>query len=87
MRLLPLNLHRPRPLPLPAHRLPPPPNGSDGDDLPAQGCRCGWFDSSHELAHGLHVTEHAGSDELCTLVPLGWWLQWELEAAQHGLAR
>ena len=54
------------------------------DDEPPRAC--GWFDSSHELQHGLQLTVHDGSAELATLVPLGWWLQWELEAAaQHHL--
>ena len=28
------------------------------------GCRCGWFDSSHELSQGLVVTEDVDTDLL-----------------------
>jgi hypothetical protein len=38
--------------PLPPHH--PPPAAETGDD-PQQGC--GWFDSSHELMHGVTVWE------------------------------
>lgn len=44
-------------------------------DAPA----CGWFDSSHELARGLRITEHERADEVARLVPLAWWLAWELD--------
>lgn len=40
---------------------------------------CGWFDSSHELARGLRITEHERADEIARLVPLAWWLAWELD--------
>lgn len=42
---------------------------------------CGWFDSSHELQTGLRVTEHAQTETVAQLVPLSWWLAWELAAA------
>ena len=47
-----------------------------GDDRPRG---CGWFDSSHELARGLRITEHERADEIARLVPLAWWLAWELD--------
>ncbi|MBT9488512.1 MAG: hypothetical protein IV093_13475 [Rubrivivax sp.] len=42
---------------------------------------CGWFDSSHELRHGLRVNEELPPDAVARLVPLSWWLAWELDAA------
>ena len=51
---------------------------------------CGWFDSSHELQTGLWVTEHVQTEAVVHLVPLSWWLAWELAAAKpltaHGAA-
>lgn len=41
-------------------------------DEPPRGC--GWFDSSHELCHGVRVIEHAGFDALMFDVPLAWQL-------------
>lgn len=88
MRLLTL-LPLPSPRTAPAHRphraaaLPPAPQApatAAEDDAPRG---CGWFDSSHDLQHGLQLTVHDASAELATLVPLGWWLEWELEAAAH----
>jgi hypothetical protein len=60
-------------IPRPAVRPP-----SDADDAPP--C-CGWFDSSHDLHRGLKVTEHDVPAAVAALVPLSWWLHWELEAA------
>lgn len=51
---------------------------------------CGWFDSSHELSRGLQVRVHDAPDTLVPLLPtlpLGWWLQWELDASLAGLRR
>ncbi len=48
------------------------------DDPPP---RCGWFVSSLDLQDGLSVTEHVEPGAVAALVPLRWWLQWELEAA------
>lgn len=42
------------------------------EDAPPRGC--GWFDSSHELCHGVRVIEHAGFDALMFDVPLAWQL-------------
>jgi hypothetical protein len=42
---------------------------------------CGWFDSSHELRSGLRVEEELPPDAVARLVPLSWWLAWELDAA------
>ena len=46
---------------------------------------CGWFDSSHELKHGLLVREHDSLAELTELLPLSNWLDlhlsgWRLRA-------
>lgn len=97
LTLLPLPARRATPFAAPApaagagprHQAPEPPNASAASSTPpaeedAPPRTCGWFDSSHELQQGLQLTVHDGSAELATLVPLGWWLQWELEAAaQH----
>lgn len=56
---------------------PAPSRAAAGDARPA----CGWFESSHELTHGLQVTEHAEPATVAQLVPLRWWLAWELDAA------
>ena len=37
---------------------------------------CGWFDSSHDLRHGLQVTEHADPGAVPNEVPVGWWVDW-----------
>lgn len=37
---------------------------------------CGWFDSSHDLHHGLQVTEHADPDTVANEVPVGWRVDW-----------
>jgi hypothetical protein len=42
--------------------------------------RCGWFDSSHELRCGLVVTELEQPEAVARVVPLSWWLQWQLRA-------
>lgn len=88
LTLLPLPARRAPPSAAAAARCPPPepPTATPAPPTAADEAprTCGWFDSSHELQHGLQLTVHEGSAELATLVPLGWWLQWELEAAaQH----
>ncbi len=40
---------------------------------------CGWFDSSHELRKGLVVTELEQPEAVARVVPLAWWLQWQLQ--------
>ena len=48
-----------------------------GDDEPP--CRgCGWFDSSHELQTGLHVSEHDDDDVVAATLPLATWLDLQL---------
>lgn len=50
----------------------------------AEPVPCGWFDSSLDLRRGLQVRVHDGPDTLVPLLPtlpLGWWLQWELDAS------
>lgn len=37
---------------------------------------CGWFDSSHELVHGLQV--HEDSAEVLSALPLATWLDLQL---------
>jgi hypothetical protein len=39
---------------------------------------CGWFDSSHDLQHGLCVKEHASPDTLARDLPLANWLELRL---------
>jgi len=39
---------------------------------------CGWFDSSHDLQHGLSVREHASPDTLARELPLAHWLDLQL---------
>ncbi len=39
---------------------------------------CGWFDSSHDLQHGLNVREHASPDTLARELPLASWLELQL---------
>jgi hypothetical protein len=47
-------------------------------DTDATAQACGWFDSSHALHCGLHVTEHTNPDALATQLPLDAWLEWHL---------
>ena len=54
------------------------PDADTPDDAAADIVRsCGWFDSSHELQHGLRVTEHTTPERVANEVPLGWWLDWQ----------
>jgi hypothetical protein len=48
-------------------------------DEPDTPPRCGWFDSSHELRSGLVVTELDQPESVARVVPLSWWLQWQLQ--------
>lgn len=72
----PVSVRRPtRPAP-PAWvnaRIDQPPPPPEAEERPLG---CGWFDSSHELNHGLQVTEHASPDAVANEVPLGWWIDW-----------
>lgn len=64
----------------PAASLPMPrPERPPADEPPPRGC--GWFDSSHDLQRGLRVTEHDEVAAVAPLLPLSWWLAWELDAA------
>ena len=47
---------------------------SDAATPDDDGCGCGWFDSSRDLAQGIQVRELSASDES---LPLAWWLQWQ----------
>lgn len=47
-------------------------------DPEAQTLGCGWFDSSHELQHGLWVREHASPDAVANELPLASWLELHL---------
>jgi len=49
-------------------------------DPEAQAGGCGWFDSSHELQHGLWVREHASPDAVANDLPLASWLELHLAA-------
>ena len=57
------------------------PDAASGTEADSGHPGCGWFDSSHDLACGLQVTEVEQPDEVAQLVPLRWWLAWELDAA------
>lgn len=46
---------------------------------------CGWFDSSHELRHGLSVLEHADAERLGAEMPLGPWLDLHLSGWRPGV--
>jgi hypothetical protein len=48
-------------------------------DEPDTPTPCGWFDSSHELRCGLVVTELEQPEAVARVVPLSWWLQWQLQ--------
>lgn len=69
--------HRPRPdeTVLPA---------LDGDDEDRPR-GCGWFDSSHDLQHGLSVREHASADTLGRELPLANWLELQLAGWRPGV--
>lgn len=82
---------------LPWHRKPVPHPGPRPDEavLPAldgdeeeRPRGCGWFDSSHDLQHGLSVREHASPDTLGRELPLANWLELQLSGwrAQVSLA-
>jgi hypothetical protein len=78
---------RPRPSPAPAAdalacRAAAPEPAPGSDERPA----CGWFDSSHELNHGLQVTEYVRPEVVAQMVPLRWWLAWELDAVAPPIA-
>jgi hypothetical protein len=47
----------------------------DDEDRPRG---CGWFDSSHDLRHGLSVCEHASPDTLARELPLANWIDLQL---------
>lgn len=42
---------------------------------------CGWFDSSHELVHGLQVQELTSPESQAAALPLATWLQLQLEGS------
>jgi hypothetical protein len=44
---------------------------------------CGWFDSSHELSHGLQVLELTTPESLAAALPLSVWLQLQCGCAQQ----
>ncbi|MDO9072065.1 MAG: hypothetical protein Q7U73_02275 [Rubrivivax sp.] len=47
---------------------------------------CGWFDSSHDLEHGLCVCEHASADTLARELPLASWLELQLSGWRPGMS-
>ncbi len=53
----------------------------DDEDRPRG---CGWFDSSHDLQHGLSVREHASPDTLARELPLANWLELQLSDWRPG---
>jgi hypothetical protein len=42
---------------------------------------CGWFDSSHELRHGLEVREHASLADAAPLMCVADWLALHLQTS------
>ena len=73
-------------LPRPAAvREPEQPEPNEDDLRPG----CGWFDSSHDLHHGLCVRELAEPASLARELPLPAWIDWQLAAcsATHSAAR
>lgn len=67
----------------PAHRAANAGEARSGAAEPAQEecdrpLGCGWFDSSHELQHGLVVREHPTPDALVAELPLASWLELHL---------
>jgi hypothetical protein len=68
-----------------AHRAPRPDEvvlpalDAEDEDRPRA---CGWFDSSHDLQHGLSVREHATADALGRELPLGNWLDLQLSGGR-----
>jgi len=58
----------------------PLPARADPKDTPPEerALGCGWFDSSHELNHGLQVTEHTSPDAVASELPLSDWLGMQL---------
>lgn len=52
--------------------------GDAVEDLEPAPQGCGWFDSSHALQCGLHITEYTGADTLAHTLPLDAWLQLHL---------
>ena len=60
----------PRPFRRPAPVIVPRPRAHEGEDDAPAGC--GWFDSSHDLQHGLQVRE--ADSQALALLPLTDWL-------------
>ena len=54
------------------------------DELDERPRGCGWFDSSHDLQHGLSVREHASPDTLARELPLADWLELQLSGWRPG---
>jgi hypothetical protein len=48
---------------------------------------CGWFNSSHDLQHGLLVTEHASADAVAAELPLDGWIGLHLAGWQPAVGR
>ena len=80
-QLLFRTLRRPVPVAVPRPRA-----QETGDDEPAG---CGWFDSSHDLHHGLCVRELDSPAALARELPLPAWIDLQLAActATHSAAR
>jgi hypothetical protein len=86
MKLLPTIWPWSRALPALRHRLPALPELLDeATEAPPPGC--GWFDSSHDLQHGLLVTEHASADAVAADLPLDNWIGLHLAGWQPALGR
>jgi hypothetical protein len=51
----------------------------EGEPEPEPPGACGWFDSSHELVHGLQVQELTSPESQAAALPLATWLQLQLD--------
>lgn len=54
------------------------PAPADAADEEGAALGCGWFESSHELQHGLWVREHDSPDAVANDLPLASWLELHL---------
>lgn len=63
-------------------RLPTPGDACRDNEPPCLGC--GWFDSSHELQSGLHVSEHDDDEAVAAALPLATWLDLQLADWEPG---
>jgi hypothetical protein len=82
-----LSLRLLRPLRRPTPAIAPQPKAADTEEDVSPGC--GWFDSSHDLHHGLCVRELDNPAALARELPLPVWIDLQLAVctATHSAAR